>query len=865
MLGAFPSRTSKLTCGRRSLLSTRPNCDSNFCSLHHSDVNVKGFSEDKMVTSREASAALSSGDTIDDQVDVEQPEDIKAEPIEPVVDDAPTPERPAIRTPGTGRRGGRPKGSGSIGRKAKPKRGTHIWINEGPQDGTEDEGSVVSVSHSRGGKKGEASPDAELKTVGTAVGTRRQANGTVGSVYSGSKIRHIKKPDGTPLWRKEIQYEFLRLVIEDDTRVFTRISDGKTGCNFADIYIDCMARSSKTSKILKDRLQVDRQAAQNMAMICLLVNVGRMNTTLNFFPEMRAQLRTYHSIPSLQAYKSQRDYKSLQDAPRLKSILKGASEDTDEPRNIAAVKARPVPRTNPVNLIFVISQFAPKASELHFTDKVDFFDLAMRPTISSKSRARAFLWLMWWYLESHFTKEDALNNPFGPGEYKEGDDPEDPTVVPQLVPKLVTISPEEGDAENVDPEEEVLFAEKMSKERKRIMAEVANEPPPADPANPDHKLVKRLKKKSAGLYGDDDSMVSDADSRASPGIGRSPAPDTLAHHGHVMTASGGQADSLDDEWEAVDPHPGRGRYKRVRGKNTPSRGRGGRHSDGPRSLLKARQGGTPDTVDRFRSTPQPLQPGGGNHPVISQFGTHRGRHDTDALGGRAGHETSGASGTGTKARARTGYQRELEEHRIRRIEWALKKRRREALRQARQLRERGRWLLKTARRVSELQATYDSEEGEEVNGAPGFGGLLGRRWTGEKLEGESDGVPAGFEEDDYGEEAEAWLKVFKRTRRRLEAWSGDKELAIYHATVQRQQPRAATYRPSTKDSRLQDSRLSGPSPLANVKAADLNEEITQDLLAERSDEEMGDDESVDGGEGDVEAGGEAEESDVDMD
>lgn len=118
-------------------------------------------------------------------------------------------------------------------------------------------------------------------TVSATVGTRRQANGTIGSVYSGNKIKHLKKEDGIPLWRKDIQYQFLKLVFEDKTPVFTRTSDGVKGLDFADIYIDAMARSSKTSKILKDKLQNDKQAAISMAMVCLLVNFGRMNTTLN--------------------------------------------------------------------------------------------------------------------------------------------------------------------------------------------------------------------------------------------------------------------------------------------------------------------------------------------------------------------------------------------------------------------------------------------------------------------------------------------------------------------------------------------------------------------------------------------------------
>jgi Ino eighty subunit 1 len=115
----------------------------------------------------------------------------------------------------------------------------------------------------------------------TTTTTRRNANGSVSSVYSGNKIRHLKKDDGIPLWRKDIQYDFLRYVFEDDKPVFHKVSDGSPGHTFADIYLDAMAKSSKCSKILKDKLLTERAAAINMAMVCLLVNVGRMNTTLN--------------------------------------------------------------------------------------------------------------------------------------------------------------------------------------------------------------------------------------------------------------------------------------------------------------------------------------------------------------------------------------------------------------------------------------------------------------------------------------------------------------------------------------------------------------------------------------------------------
>jgi len=155
-----------------------------------------------------------------------------------------------------------------------PARNTANWVHEAARDVTEDEGSIQNDSYTRGG---------EVNAAHTmpVSSSRRTVNGTIGSVYSGNKIRHLKKEDGIPLWRKDIQYAFLRAVFEDHKKVFTKASDGTSGNTFADIYIDAMAKSSKTSKILKDKLLSDRTAAVNMAMVCLLVNVGRMNTTLN--------------------------------------------------------------------------------------------------------------------------------------------------------------------------------------------------------------------------------------------------------------------------------------------------------------------------------------------------------------------------------------------------------------------------------------------------------------------------------------------------------------------------------------------------------------------------------------------------------
>ncbi|KAI9788675.1 MAG: hypothetical protein M1816_006726 [Peltula sp. TS41687] len=333
-----------------------------------------------------------------------------------------------------------------------------------------DERSLKKEDFARDGSAGQGSlldqtPSAPSAQSAPNSTSRRSLgnNGNAASVYSGNKMKNIKKDDGVPLWRKDIQYDFLRAIFEDDRPVFTNFYDGTKRCTFADIYVDAMARSSKTSKILKDKLLTDRAAAANMAMVCLLVNVGRMNTTLNFFPEMRAQLRTYHAIPCLQAHQDSSTYKQLQDAPRLKSILKGASEEKQEPSTLDRLKTYLAPRSNPVHLVFLLAQDALKLSELHFSPQLDFFDLITRTTLSSRSRAQGFLWLMWWYLESDFSSKDAEQNPFGPGQPPEVDG------VNQKLPAFEYLTEEQAAMENVDTEEELDYGHKKQEERRQII------------------------------------------------------------------------------------------------------------------------------------------------------------------------------------------------------------------------------------------------------------------------------------------------------------------------------------------------------------------------------------------------------------
>jgi Ino eighty subunit 1 len=768
-----------------------------------------------------------SSSTIEDLADSEEDQSRLLEPPSPH-----PPSSPTSRHEAESKNVDKSKRKPKMLRKGKggPPTGSYAWIHEGPEETiTEEDGdeSVITEAYNkRDGwiQKKSGSPGTRQSTAATTVGTRRKGDGTIGSVYSGNKIRHLKKDDGVPLWRADIQYEFLHLVFEDRSPHFTRLSDGQEGCNFADIYIDAMARSSKTSKVLKDKLISDRTAAQNMAMICLLVNVGRMNTTLNFFPEMRAQLRTYHSIPSLQAHRDQNAYKPLQDAPRLKSILKGASEDTDEPRTIESIKAHSIPRTNPVNLIFVLSQYAPKISELHFFPPRDFFDLVMKSTISSKSRAQAFLWLMWWYLQSKFSEEDALNNPFGSGIRGPRD------YMSIKVPELEELSEEQGAAENLDPPDEVAFGEEKQRERKRIL----------ESDEPDNKALKRVKKSAVG-----EENLSDYEPRASLPRASSPAMrDSLgfavlnpAHNADPATSRlGGQADSLEDDWEPVNPHPGRGRYKRVKKDRDAVPGPPVTTSSSGRILMKTSKAQNQNLYEEGTPDSMQAQPPGAAHPILHQFGQGAdGATRSEPVVGTTSGTTAAAGHR--RPRPLTQHQLAVEANRRQLTEMHLARKRTEVFARLREKREGSNFVLRAAQRIQNLPTGYDSED---EGTSWGMGGL---------------GPNPDDGEDDFGEEAEMWMNVVAKVKRRLERWSGESAVASRRHIVRK---RGAEERSEDGDGGvcmdLDDAGVVSSNRGSKLRGAGASkaghglDDIDKSLLAERSDEDMEDDDA-DGGSG----------------
>ncbi|RDB28397.1 Ino eighty subunit 1 [Hypsizygus marmoreus] len=279
----------------------------------------------------------------------------------------------------------------------------------------------------------------------------------------------LKRADGEPLTRADIQYDVLDNIFHDTHNVFTdpypSTSDTPAAkiC-FRDLYFTTIKHSPKATKALKDKMADLPKFADDFSMLALLVNVGRVNTTMSFFPEMKTAIRTYHPIPALQ-----RTNGNLQDAPRIKHILKSSildGEQSNTPSTPADILSRAraghIPSTTVTNLIFVLANHSASIGHSHFLDTIDFMDIFLRDKVSSASRARAFLWLCYHYLEAPAVDNDddyddeIPSNPFA--DSRRGN-----------TPTFIFLSEAEVAQENVDPEGEKVLAEKLVAQRADIL------------------------------------------------------------------------------------------------------------------------------------------------------------------------------------------------------------------------------------------------------------------------------------------------------------------------------------------------------------------------------------------------------------
>ncbi|KAF9015355.1 hypothetical protein BDQ17DRAFT_1395660 [Cyathus striatus] len=279
--------------------------------------------------------------------------------------------------------------------------------------------------------------------------------------YLSRKALPIKRNDAEPLTRQDVQFDLLNDIFSNTSAVFTNPFPGQGGSKttFKDLYVSALYNSSKCSKVLKDKMVETPAFAIELAKLSLLTNVGRINTTMAFFPEMKTALRTYHPVPSLQKTDG-----NAQDAPRIKNCLKAAllpselkSVPPSTPEEILDKnKAGKRPPTSVVNLIFVLANHAAPLASVHFDGSFNFLDLFLpNKGLSSFDRARTFLWLLYHYLENY-----EGTNPF---------DDEFSKTNPGKAPRIQPLTKKELQEENIDTQAEIDWGKMMSKQRNEFL------------------------------------------------------------------------------------------------------------------------------------------------------------------------------------------------------------------------------------------------------------------------------------------------------------------------------------------------------------------------------------------------------------
>jgi Ino eighty subunit 1 len=103
--------------------------------------------------------------------------------------------------------------------------------------------------------------------------------------YLSRKALPIKRNDAEPLTREDVQYDLLHHIFSDASAVFTspiKTTPGEQPAkvHFCDLYVNALYKSSKCSKVLKDKMVETPMFAVELAKISLLTNVGRINTTM---------------------------------------------------------------------------------------------------------------------------------------------------------------------------------------------------------------------------------------------------------------------------------------------------------------------------------------------------------------------------------------------------------------------------------------------------------------------------------------------------------------------------------------------------------------------------------------------------------
>lgn len=254
---------------------------------------------------------------------------------------------------------------------------------------------------------------------------------------------------------------------------------------------------------------------------------------------------------------------------------------------------------------------------------------------------------------------------------------------------------------------------------------------------PDPRPTKRARKSGVALEEFDEDMENsmmngDETPPVRRGRERPSARQSLLASGAESLKPSTRRRLMDDEESDLATPTGR-RGKRVKRETSTTRG--------PRITLKMR-------LDPNQESASPVPPGNG-HPILNQYADSDGNGTPRAPGSR-------------RPRPPTQHQIALEKYRRSKIDRLLAEQKAVVYAQMRAKREAEDPIMRAARRIAALPDDYDSES----ENSWGKGGL----------------VPNLGEEEDYGEEANFWMRVLQRAMRRTQRWEDLRETG--HTTAE---------------------------------------------------------------------------------
>ncbi|KAF7319978.1 hypothetical protein MKEN_00781700 [Mycena kentingensis (nom. inval.)] len=309
--------------------------------------------------------------------------------------------------------------------------------------------------------------------------------------YLSRKALPIKRGDAEPLTRVDVQYDLLKHIFDNTQAVFHSPTQKDKLVTFKQLYLDALYHSTKCSKVLKDKmvggiaatlalvhLRLDRvalvrrrvrkdialdQRREDKYHPSFLPGNEDSAAHLPSCPVRDSCFRKLASLCATARRSLQKSDGNYQDAPRIKNCLKAAllaSEYRIVPPStpdeiLAKRKSGQCPPTSVVNLIFVLSNHAGPYTNVHFDGTISFLDLFLPKPFHSQDRARAFLWLMFNYLEDSETL-----NPF---------DDAYSLANRGKAPKIQRLTPEEHALQNVDPPDEIEWGKTMTNTRNTFL------------------------------------------------------------------------------------------------------------------------------------------------------------------------------------------------------------------------------------------------------------------------------------------------------------------------------------------------------------------------------------------------------------